>query len=171
MRILSGFMLGLLLLTACRKADATPQAEAYPEAGKDSLQLPPTIALSAEAQAGAEGWAAFSTLQKRMESIYRTESTEDLKLLLEELVEACKELEASEFPDRFNRPSVRSREKVFRTFLQKTQADLHYRVDAGESLNQALQAYNAFREQLNRVAVADLDPTIFEYEKDTTTIN
>jgi hypothetical protein len=169
MRILSGFMWVLLLLTACRQGEATPQAGALPEAGRDSLQLPQTIALSAEAQTSAEGWAAFTDLQKRMESIYRTRGTEDLELLLEELVQACKELESSEFPEPFNKPSVRSREKVFRTFLQKAQADLHYRVDEGESLNQAMQAYNALREQLNRVAIGDLDPTIFEHEKDTTT--
>lgn len=171
MRILSGFMMGLLLLMACRQVDATPQAGALQEVGGDSIQLPRAIALSAEAQAAAEGWAEFQALQQGIEPVYREQGTEEMELLLEGLVEACKELEASEFPEPFDKPSVRSREKVFRTFLQKTQADLHYRVDLRASLNQALQAYNAFREQLNRVAVANLDPTIFEHEKDTVTGN
>ncbi len=171
MRILSGFILGMLLLTACRQGEVAPSAEALPEVGKDSPQLPATIALSAEAQAVAEGWASFNTLQQRMESVYRTQGTEDMELLLEDLVAACKELEVSEYPEPFNKPSVRSREKVFRTFLQKTQADLYYRVDLQESLVQALDAYNALREQLNRVAVGDLDPSIFAHEKDTTAGN
>jgi hypothetical protein len=168
MRILSGFILGLLLLMACRQGDATPVAEALPEARKDSLPLPPTIALSPAAQGLAEGWPTFNTLQQRMESVYRTQSREDMELLLEDLVEACEEIEVSEYPEPFNKPSVRSREKVFRTFLQKTQADLHYRVDLQESLVQALEAYNALRAQLNRVAEGDLDPSIFAHEKDTT---
>lgn len=171
MRILSGLMLGLLLLMACRQGEAPPAAEAPPEAGKDSLQLPQPRALSAQAQAAAEGWAAFNTLQQRVEAVYRTQSKEDMELLLEDLVAACKELETSEFPEPFDKPSVRSREKVFRTFLQKTQADLHYRVDLQESLVQALEAYNALREQLNRVAVGDLDPSIFTHEKDTISDN
>ena len=168
MRILSGFILGLLLLMACRQGDATPVAEALPEARKDSLPLPPTIALSPAAQGLAEGWASFNTLQQRMESVYRTQSREDMELLLEDLVEACEEIEVSAYPEPFNKLSVRSREKVFRTFLQKTQADLHYRVDLQESLVQALEAYNALRAQLNRVAEGDLDPSIFAHEKDTT---
>ena len=171
MRILSGLILWMLLLTACRQGDAPPVADALPEAAKDSLRLPPTIALSPEARAVAEGWATFNTLQQRMESVYRTRGAEDMELLLEDLVAACAELEASEYPEPFNKPSVRSREKVFRTFLQKTQADLHYRVDLQESLVQALEAYNALREQLNRVAVGDLDPSIFAHEKDTTAGN
>ena len=164
MRILSGLVLGLLLVMACRQAETAPPAKADLAAGQDSLRPPAPLPLSARAQAGVARWAAFTGLQQRMEALYRTQGKEDLELLLEELVEGCKELEGSEFPENFDRPSVRSREKVFRTFLQKTQADLHYRVDPHESLYQAVEAYNAFCEQLNRVAAGNLDPTIFDHE-------
>lgn len=165
MRILSGLMLGMLMLMACRQAEpAASPAESHPAAGRDSLQPPATLALSAQAQAVIEGWAAFNNLQQRMETLFRTQRTEDLELLLEELVEACKELETSEFPEGFDRPSLRSRLKVLRTFLQKTQADLHYRLDPRESLYQVAGAHNAFRQQLNREAAVNLDPTIFDDE-------
>ncbi len=164
MRILSGLMLGLLLLMACRQEEPAARDESLQSASQDSLQLPATLPLSAEAQAGIEGWAALENLQQRMESVYRGQENEELELLLEELTGACQELETSEFPVNFDRPSVKSRLKVFRTFLQKTQADLHYRLNPRESLIQALVAYNAFREQLNRVVAENLDPKIFEHE-------
>ncbi len=157
-------MLGILLLTACRQE--TPEAgnQSLPNAGQDSVPLPPTLALSAQVQDSIQGWAALANLQQRMESVYRTQEREELELLLEELVVACRELETSEFPVTFNRPSVKSRLKVIRTFLQRTQADLHYRLNPRESLAQAMVAYNAFREQLNRVAAENLDPTLFDHE-------
>lgn len=164
MRILSGLLLGILLLAACRQGGPEAANLSPTDSGQDSVQLPPTVALSAQVQAGAEGWAALSDLQQRMEAVYRNPEKEELELLLEELVVACRELEASEFPATFDRPSVKSRLKVLRTFLQKTQADLHYRLSPQGSLAQALEAYNAFREQLNRVASDNLDPTIFDHE-------
>lgn len=164
MRILSGMMLGILLLTACRQEAPEAANQSLPTAGQDSVPLPPTLALSVQVRTGIEGWAALANLQQRMEAVYRTQEKEELELLLEELVVACRELETSEFPPPFDRPSVKSRLKVYRTFLQKTQADLHYRISPRQSLAQAIEAYNAFRAQLNRVASDNLDPTIFDHE-------
>lgn len=164
MRILSGLMLGILLLAACRQGEPEAANLSPPASSQDSVPLPPTVALSAQVQDSTAGWAPLSNLQQRMEAVYRNPEKEELELLLEELVVACRELEASEFPPTFDRPSVKSRLKVFRTFLQKTQADLHYRINPQASLAQALDAYNAFREQLNRVASDNLDPTLFDHE-------
>ncbi len=165
MRRLTVFLLALLLPAAGCKQDQGGLAEAPQEVvSEDTLPLPRPIVISAGARSEMPDWAEFNALEKRMDAIYAAEGPEDMTLLLEDLMELCGQLEASDFPETYDHSSVRSRIKVFRTFLMKTRAALEYRRDYRPALRQSLEAYNALREQLDRIVTSTIDPSIFENE-------
>lgn len=159
------FLLVLLLWAAGCKQDPVGPAEApQQEVSADTLPLPRPVSISPGARSEMPDWAEFNALEKRMEAVYTAEGPEDMTLLLEDLMELCGQLEGSEFPETYDQSSVRSRIKVFKTFLMKTRAALDYRLDYRPALRQSLEAYNALREQLDRIVTSTIDPSIFEDE-------
>ncbi|MBC2838492.1 hypothetical protein [Robiginitalea sp. SC105] len=161
MRILSAMLLLLGTLAGCQQPVREAPAELPAVEAADTLPLPAPLALNASARNTLENWGAFRTLEDRIESVYAIRGPEDMELKLEELAEDFQALEDSEYPQAFDLPAVRSRERVVRTFLFKTQAAIYYRRDYRPALRQFLEAYNALREQLNRVESNQLDPSLF----------
>ena len=150
-----------LLVASCREAPP-PRDVAEEAADSTAVAIPERIALNAGAQAMVESWAEYRDWEERMEVLLATEAPEEVRLLTEELLELTEVLEASEFPEKADRPAVRSRIKVVRTFLLQLQADFHYRLPYRFSQKRTAEAYNALKEQLNRVPGMDLDPQLFE---------
>lgn len=162
MRKLCAFFLFLCVLSGCDQP-AGPRLDAPPEGvSPDTLPLPQPVSLQGPVRNAVADWEAFTTLEERIASVYNVQGPEEMQLKLEELTADFQALGESEFPELFNVPSVKSRERVVRTFLLKTQAALYYRRDYRPALRQFLEAYNAFRAQLNRVESSQLDPSLFE---------
>lgn len=165
MRRLWVFLLVLLLpAVACKQDQNGPADAPEQEVIADTLPLPRAVAISAGARSEMPDWSEFNALEKRMDAIYQVEGPEDMTLLLDDLLELCGQLEGSEFPETFDQASVRSRIKVFKTFLMKTRGALDYRQDYRPALRQSLEAYNALREQLDRIVTSIIDPSIFKDE-------
>ena len=165
MRRIWVFLLVLLLPAAACKQDQNGPAEApQQEVSADTLPPPRPVNISARARQEMPEWAEFNALEKRLEAVYVAEGPEDMTLLLDDLMELCGQLEASEFPETYDQSSVRSRIKVLKTFLMKTRAALDYRRDYRPALRQALDSYNALREQLDRIVTSTIDPSIFDDE-------
>lgn len=150
-----------LLLVSCGETPAEV-AQAPAEEALEPLAIPGPVALNAEARQMIGTWSEFREWSERMDVLLETEGEEDILLLTEEILELMKVLEESAFPDMADRPSVRSRIKVVRTFLIQLEADFHYRQDHRFTVKRMAEAYNALRGQLNRLPTMTLDPTIFE---------
>lgn len=154
-------MLLLILSGACREAPG-PETATLEQNSLQTSDLPETIRINSQARDVLNSWPEFNTFETRFERLRQVRGEEELRLLLEELIELSKELQASEFPKEYNVLSVRSRHKVVDTYLYKVQAAITYRLDINEALQELMGAYNALREQFNVIQSNTLDPKLFE---------
>jgi len=112
-----------------------------------------------------KGWEEFNALQISLDAIYNIGNTEDLSLVLEDLLEKQKTLEESEYPETFDKPQIKSRQKVFHTFILKAKGDLIYRIDTKKSVVEMIEAHNDMLTQMNSITSNTLDlKTLLEEE-------
>lgn len=118
---------------------------------------PEKLAIKANAQSILNDWFEYNELENSFDALYTVENREDLSLIIENLIEMQKSLAESTYPEKFDNPQVKSRQKVFKTYMLKVKGDLIYRIDPQESVLQMLEAYNALRNQFNVIANNTLD--------------
>ena len=94
-------------------------------------------------------WSEFDAVETSFDALYNVENREDLKLVIEDLIEKQKLLEASEYPEIFDKPQIKSRQKVFKTYFLRVKGNLEYRLDPQEPVLEMINAYNAVRNQFN----------------------
>lgn len=155
------FILILSIIVVCSCRQAAAESEAKSETKVDELApqdaevfptLPKLIRIHKFTEEKLVGWGPFQGMHQQMVGLQDVFTAEALSLKLEELETACRDFESAPFPVVFDKPAVRSRAKVVRTFIQKTRADLYYREDFAPDLIQIVRSYNAFLRQLNQVA-------------------
>ena len=78
-------------------------------------------------------------------------------MVLEDLIEKQKELADSEYPVVFDKAQVKSRQKVFHTFILKTKGNLIYRLDEQKSVLEMIDAHNEMMNQMNKITSNTLD--------------
>lgn len=78
-------------------------------------------------------------------------------MTIENIIEEQKLLEASEYPVEFDKPQIKSRQKVFKTYVLRVKGDLIYRLDPEKSVIEMINAYNTQRKQFNIVINSALD--------------
>jgi hypothetical protein len=150
-------ILSIILVVSCRQAAVEAKADAevtglVSQEAAEFPTLPKLISLHKFTEAKAVGWGPFQGMHQQMVTLQDVFTSEALALKLEEIETACRDFEAAPFPVVFDKPAVRSRAKVVRTFVQKTRADLYYREDYAPDLIQVVRTYNALLRQLNQVA-------------------
>lgn len=118
---------------------------------------PEKVDVNAKAQAILNDWLEYNGLENSFDALYTVENREDLSLTIENLIENQKALAESTYPEKFDKPQVKSRQKVFKTYMLKVKGDLIYRTDPQESILQMIGAYNAFRNQFNIIVNNTLD--------------
>ncbi len=96
-------------------------------------------------------------MQTGFDALYNVGNTEDLRLILEDLIDKQKTLTESDYPITFNTPQIKSRQKVFHTFVLKTKGDLIYSIDSEDSVLKMINAYNAILNQMNTITSNTLD--------------
>ncbi|WP_026811517.1 hypothetical protein [Arenibacter latericius] len=148
------------LALSCKQGTEKETLEEKPEVFLSVDSLPRPIAVNAKVTELLKGWQAFKDMENTFESLYRVDNREDLSLVIEDLIEKQKQLEASEYPEMFNKPQIKSRQKVFQTYILKTKGNLEYRVNTNESTMAMIEAYNAFRGQFNVLVNSELDTTL-----------
>lgn len=146
-----------MLMGACKQGATTeaPKEKAEVFFSVDSLPKPNEI--NAQALANLKEWQEFNALETTFESLYRVANREDLVLVIEDMIEKQKALEASTYPETFDKEQIKSRQKVFKTFILKTKGNLEYRVGVKASTIEMINAYNAFRNQFNVIVNSKLD--------------
>lgn len=155
------FLFAVLFLIGCGDSDA-PQTTEEEEAQVVEVAIPQPVTLRPQVIQMLEGWTAYKDWADRMDALLKTEDEGEVLLLAEEILELSQALENSEFPEDADKPSVRSRIRVVRTFLLKLKEDFHYQLNYRESQLLTANAYNALREQFNRLDAMNIDPTIFD---------
>lgn len=126
--------------------------------------LPNRVAMNSKVLQIMKDWPEFNTLDLSFDALYKAENREDLILIVEDFVEKQKILAASEYPEVFNIPQIKSRQKVLKTFILKTKAALEYRTDLLEPARELIIAYNALREQFNVTVNNTLDTNLILLE-------
>lgn len=102
-------------------------------------------------------WPEFNTFDTSFDALYKVENTEDLNLAIEDLIEKHKLLEASEYPEAFDKPQIRSRLKVVHTFILKMKGHQEYRLDPQEPVLQMIDAYSIMLRQFDIITNNTLD--------------
>ena len=118
---------------------------------------PKTQKFIPKAEGVLSAWPEFQELQNSFEVLYRAANNEDLVLAVDDLLEKEKSLRESTYPKEYNKPQVKSRQKILQTFLLKVKASLAENTDVNTPLKEMLIARNAFRNQFNVVINNTLD--------------
>jgi len=146
-----------LLLFSCKEKQA-PALETDGEAASFTFQNMPKInAVNDDVTEILGDWEAFQELNNSFQVLFRASNSEDLALAVDDLLEKEKLLRESKYPETFETSQIKSRQKVFRTFLLKIQASIQDRTDVYEPMKQMLLAYNAMRRQFNVIENNKLD--------------
>jgi hypothetical protein len=142
---------------SCKQQGSIEAIEEKAEVFFSADSLPKPNEINGQALAILKEWQEFKGLETTFESLYRVANREDLELVIEDLVEKQKTLEASTYPAAFDKPQVKSRQKVFKTYILKTKGNLEYRVGTKSSTIEMIESYNAFRNQFNVIVNNKLD--------------
>lgn len=152
------------MVTSCKDVaqENTTIRETRWEETTDSL--PTKIRVDAKAQTILKDWLEYNTLEKSFDKIYTSENIEDFQFVVDELVENQKLMEEGEYPDKFNIPQIKGRQKLFKTYVLKTKGDLEYMQNPKESMKQMITAFNDLRNQFNVVVNNTLPDELLKNE-------
>ncbi|SHJ67924.1 hypothetical protein SAMN04488007_1080 [Maribacter aquivivus] len=159
------FLIIVTLVTSCKDAvqDKSTIREVRWEETTDSL--PTKIRVDAKAQTILKDWLEYNALEKSFDKIYTSENIEDFQFLVDELVENQKLMEEGEYPEKFNIPQIKGRQKLFKTYVLKTKGDLEYMQNPKESMKQMITAFNDLRNQFNVVVNNTLPDELLKNEE------
>lgn len=150
----------LLGFLACGEKKVEEVKEDPARALVDLKKLPKTVEPSFEAMEVLKNWTEYNALNTAVKKIYTTETNEDLVVVLEDLIEKQKLLEASSYPEDFDKPAIKSRQKVFKTYLLKIKSNLVYDINPRVAVIEMVKAYSALNNQFSIVISSTLDPKI-----------
>lgn len=111
--------------------------------------LPSLTRLAPKAKMVLTDWKEYGAFKASLDRVYNTENREDLLLVLEELIENQKIMEASDYPEAFDILQIKARQKVVKTYVLKAKGDLEYRQNPQASLIQVIKAFNELINQFN----------------------
>ena len=110
---------------------------------------PEKSSVNAKAQDILTDWTEFNAFETSFDALYNVANRDDLKLTIEDLIEKQNALETSNYPATFDIEQVKSRQKIFKTYMLKVKGDIFYRTDPQKSVVEMINAYSAFRDQFN----------------------
>lgn len=156
MRKLLFFGMVFVLMASC-KQDKVASVEDSSMLDVSTENWPQKSKVSSKTLAILKNWPEYGDLDNTFIGLYNVENTEDLSLIIEDLIEKQKLLAESGHPELFDTPEIKSRQKVFQTYVLKTKGDLEYRIDPKESAQEMIEAYNAWHNQFDIISNNTLD--------------
>jgi len=118
---------------------------------------PKKLVVNSKASAILYTWGQFEEFDEAMDALYTVENTDDLRLVIEDLIDKQTVLKKSKYPIEFDISQIKSRQKVVHTFILKTKGNLEYNIDTQETIVDLLKANNAMRNQFNVITNNTLD--------------
>tara|TARA_R110000868_G_scaffold28633_2_gene107164 strand:- start:12677 stop:13171 length:495 start_codon:yes stop_codon:yes gene_type:complete len=152
--VLMFIILGLL---SCGDKKAEEVKEDNSMALVDLKKLPKKVNPSEGATLILRDWTEYNAINSAMNAIYNTDTKEDLTVIVEDLIEKQKLLETSVYPEVFNRADIKSRQKVFKTYVLKIKSNMEYDINPRAAVIEMVKAYNAFNNQFSVVISSTLD--------------
>lgn len=146
-----------LLLLSCNQNRNNSSVDGAGEGDFTTEGLPKVFQVNAKAKEILGSWPEFNGLESSFEALYQAKNKEDLGFVIDDLIEKQKLLAASTYPEAFDIPQIKSRQKVFRTYILKVKASLEYRTETTTPALEMVQAYNAMRNQFNVIVNNTLD--------------
>jgi cell division protein YceG involved in septum cleavage len=153
------FLFLALWLIACQDQTAETAQQQVEELFQLE-KLPQRSTVNAKGAVILRDWKEFNDFNTSFDALYTVANTEDLSLVLEDLIEKQKQLEGGAYPAVFDVPQVRSRQRVLKTFILKTKAAVEYRIDATDAATEMVDAYNTLRNQFNTIVNNTLDTNL-----------
>jgi len=152
-------IVGVLLLTAFSCKEKVQELSVEDPSGYElsTEKWPKKFKVNSEVKAILNEWPEYITMDISFDAIYNAANRDDLSLTVENIIEEQKLIEASSYPKEFDKPQIKSRQKVFKTYVLKVKGDLIYRLDPEESVIEMIDAYNAQRKQFGIVLSNVLD--------------
>lgn len=150
----------VLFLISCKDSNKGLGKESTDEVVFNMENLPVKSGINPEAKIVLKDWVEFNALETSFDALYKVQDKEALILVVEDLIEKQKLLEASVFPEEFDVPQIKSRLIVIKTAILKTKFSLEYGVDTEEPTTALAKAYNAFRNQFTVIVNSRLDTTL-----------
>ena len=127
--------------------------------------MPKTLEFNDEVTGIIREWKEFQVLKSSFDVMYKASNNEDLALAIDDLLDKEKALREGEYPAPFDKPQIKSRQRVLLTYLLKTKACIADRTDVNEPMKQLLTANNAWRNQFNVIVNNKLDANLILNEE------
>lgn len=154
----------LLAMVACGDDKGTVVQQDPAQDLVDLKKLPKKAVPSEDAKAILKDWTEYNALNGAVNAFYKAETKEDLVVLVDDLIEKQKLLEASNYPLDFDRADIKSRQKVFKTYILKIKSNMIYDIDPRGAVVEAINAYNAFNTQFSVVLNSKIDTELLTDE-------
>lgn len=158
-------LLMLMLLPGCREKEQEEAPEtSVREAEREAVELPELMRLQAGYEAEIAQWEMFGNLEIEVKKFQKAGAGEGV-LIVEDLLNLEKQLSASEFPEKFDIPAVKSRLLVLKTYLLQTKSLLSAQqvneVPDHQKIN-IIEAFNAIKNQLAQTLTDDMTEQLLE---------
>lgn len=149
-----------LLIVSCRQGENKNLNAAESELEFNNEDLPKRVNLNPRSNNIVQDWAEYNAFDTSFDAIYNATNNEDLILAIEDLIEKQKLWEDSTYPEGFDKPQIKSRQKVLKTYILKVKTALEFRTDISAATVDMIEAYNALRFQFDVIMNSTLDPKL-----------
>ena len=145
------FIFGVLLLLffSCKQNKANIDQTDSSTFDITTENWPKKTTVNVKATNLLKNWPEYNALETSFDVLYTVQNIEDLSLVLEDLIEKQKLLARSTYPVDFNKPQIKSRQKVFHTFLLRIKGNIEYQLDVEAPILEMINAHNALLNQFN----------------------
>ena len=152
-----------MMLMACQQKEQVPAAEDPVQETQEqeavAEALPSILKLKPSYETEITQWEAFNNLEIEMQKFQKAVQN-DNTLIVEDLINLEKQLSESGFPEKFDIPAIKSRLRVFKTYLLQTKALTNERTADSRlrktQCRKILTAFNAVKKQLAQTLTGDL---------------
>jgi len=157
----------LAVVTSCKKPQKQSGIGDTIEQEFDMEKWPKKTMANAKASKILDEWTEYVDFQTSFDRLFKMENSEDLALLLEDLIEKHKNLTESDYPMEFDKPHIKSRQVALKTFILKTKGSLEYRLDLQEPLIEMIESFNALSNQFNVIVNNTFDAKLILEQNDS----
>ncbi|MGB5818465.1 MAG: hypothetical protein WBG90_03200 [Saonia sp.] len=154
------FGISVLLFISCNRNKNDGPVDAGSGTDFDAKTLPKVFQVNEKASNVLKNWPEFTALETGFEAIYKAENKEDLGFAIDNVIELQNLLDKSEYPEAYDIPQIKSRQKVFKTYILKVKASLEDRTETMTPTLEMVNSYNAMRNQFNVVINNTLDTNL-----------
>lgn len=148
----------VVLCFGCREqVEVVDDASAALEVDFDYRKLPKRVVVNTGAATILEQWPAFNELSNSFDVLYDARNNEDLNLAIDDLINKERAIRDTVYPELFDRPQIKARQKVLKTAMLKLKANILDQTETTGSAVEMIAAYNAMRNQFNSISNGQLD--------------